>query len=228
MAQVRNIGITVLNNAVAGDAALTAGNIIVTGLQPIPKAEVTSSSKVSFTAGVVAIKEEDFTGINVLDNTQYRLVTKLLDQKLTSRTYVVNSGPGATAASIRDLFITAINGDSDRIVDASDGGVNDLDLTHVDVNVGADFVIEGPAGIVENVATPYTAPAGTVLIVEAVAPGQTIPTGQYTTWQIVFKRDIDKPISGDVVQQRVFSSVFGEENAVGFAAFAANLDAALA
>lgn len=181
----------------------------------------------AYSAGVLSDKDYDFTAATLTANTAYSI--RIAVASLTTanaldanpRVYKVNSGTAApTAAQLRDLFITEINQDGGRKVDASTGGGNLLTLILRELDEGDFTTVVSDAGVTEAVSTAFVEPAGTPDIVEAVAPTFSSATAQYTTYDVTFRNYVrNGAISGGFTHQEVVTKVFADTLAANYAAF---------
>lgn len=240
MAERKPIEVAVLNTiqAVAADIIVSKeGGIKLNDgtidlINEILKNKIVSSTKTAFAAGTASDKDYDFNGL-AADDTQFTLKVSVETFPATEespRSYTIWTGTGATDVTIRDAFITEINSDTNRKVEASAGAGDILTLILKDVTTG-DFTTDtsGAADVPETVSVAYVAPAGTPALVDAVSSGLSAPTGEYTTYDIIWKRGArNNAISGAFTEQEVTTRVFPEEGATNFAAFVAVLDSLLA
>jgi hypothetical protein len=204
--------------------------------------------KTAYSAGVVRIVTEDFSGVALTANTQYRIAVEFpkrlgfnneqvidnggrqeANQLIVIREYIVYSGTSAPSADeLKDLFIARITQDTSSLVTATSGGVGILQLEGNDAADG-EFNVESPAGTVEAETQAYVAPSGTPAIVESFAQGQSSPTGEYTTWAIgINKLRRNNAVSGGLVHYPENVYIYADETAANFAAFETALDDILA
>lgn len=197
------ISLTVLDTvqAAAADITFSGGKLEVTGLGEVIKlTDGISYSYDAYAAGTPSVKEYDLSGITLAANYQYRFAVvvdcqvdfhgggKEANELIPIREYVIWTGTTVpTADDIKDELIERITLDPDSRVTAADGGAGVLELTLNSVEEG-DFRAETPEGTVENVTTPFVAPAGTPAVVEANG-GNPNPSGQYDTYTITFGKE---------------------------------------
>lgn len=239
------IDVAVLNSiaAAAADLALAGGKMSCTGLSDTIKlSDGISYTKTAYAAGTLSQKTVDFTAISLAANTAYRLAIVVPDAKdfsgggreanqlIPIREYVVYSGDSApTATEIATAFKERINLDLQRKVDASSAAAL-LTLDLIKLTEGDFFISDenAPAGAVVATVTPFVAPSGTPELVEAVAPTQSIPTGEYTTYVITINKLFrHAAISGLQCYKDVDIYIFAEENDADFGDFETALDAIL-
>lgn len=215
--------VKIFNTPVLADALVSGRKAQITGLQDIDLDNVQSFVAKAFNAGTKAVKDIDFAGITVLNNSNYRLKVLLLDGLGTERIYFFNSDATATAAEIRTGFLDAINADTSRDVDATDGGGDIMRLTGVKVDF--DFDVDDPAGISIAVITPHVAPAGTFAIAQTFDSVNASSGANYKTYEIVHRvRERNAFIGGAFVTNERKTVVFSEQTSTpGFTLLDARL-----
>ena len=180
MAVKKPIEVAVLNTiqAVAADIIVSKeGGIKLNDgtidlINEILKNKIVSSTKTAFAAGTASDKDYDFNGL-AANSTQFTLsisVPTFPGDEENPRKYTIWTGAAATDDGIRDQFITEINADTNRKVEASSGGGDVLTLILKDVTTG-DFTVDtsGAADVPEVVQVAFVAPAGTPALVDAVS-----------------------------------------------------------
>ena len=119
-----------------------------------------------------------------------------------------------------------INLDPSGDVTASLNGVQ-LRLTLDSVDEG-DFFPSVESGATITEPTPYAAPAGTPAIVEALAPTQSSPTANYTTYKIDYKHFYKhNGVGGMESRKDEYVYIFADALAANYAAFDTELQAVL-
>jgi hypothetical protein len=238
--------LAVLNviQALAADVVLSGGDFKLNDgsediLEPIKLTDGISYNKTPYALGTPSIKDVDFAAGPLLAYSQYRLAVEIpgridfngggqeANQLIAIKEYIVWTGVTApTATSLATDFVAQINlyGESD--VTASLNGA-ELRLTLNDVAEG-DFFPSVESGATITDITPYVAPSGTPAIVEALAPTQSSPTAEYTTYQIDYKQYYKhNGVGGMEARKDAYVLIFADENATNFAAFELELLAVL-
>lgn len=255
MANTKPSDVAVLNviQAAAADVVLSGGKLQINNgtfdllSEALKISDGTNVTKTAYNAGVVRIVTENFTGVALTANTQYRIAVEFpkrlgfnneqvidnggrqeANQLIVIREYIVYSGTSAPSADeLKDLFIARITQDTSSLVTATSGGVGILQLEGNDAADG-EFNVESPAGTVELEPQAYVAPSGTPAIVEEFAQGQSSAAAEYTTWAIAVNRlRRNNAVSGGKVHYPEFIYIFADELAANFAAMETELDAVL-
>ena len=225
------VSVAILNviQAAAADIIFGPGGLFtVTDLgEEIKLTDGREFNTTAFSAGVLSEKDYDLAAITLTADTQFTITVKVDHpsdpEPLESqeRSYTVSSGSTVpTADEIRDLFIDRVNQDTNRKVDATDGGAGIVTLTLRELNEGDFITIASPAGTVEVVVTAFVEPAGTFALVDAFSPGNASVTATYKTYELVYRRFArNNAISGAFTHQDERVLIFADTGAANFAAF---------
>jgi hypothetical protein len=238
--------LAVLNviQAAAADVVLSGGKLKLNDgskdiLEPIKLVDGEGYTATAYAAGTPSVKDVDFAGGPLLAQSQYRLAVEIpgridfagggqeANQLIAIQEFIVWSGSAApTAASLAADFEAQVNLYGESGVTAS-VVANKLRLTLDKVSEG-DFFPSVESGATITVVTPYVAPAGTPEIVEALAPTQSDPTAQYTTYKIDYKQYYKhNAISGMEGRKDAYVYIFADSTATNYAAFNTELLAVL-
>jgi len=238
--------LAVLNviQAAAADVVLSGGDLKLNDgsediLDPIKLVDGEGYTTTAYALGTPSVKDVDFAGGPLLAYSQYRLAVEIpgridfagggqeANQLIAIKEYVVWTGSAVpTATSLATDMMAQVNLYGESGVTASLNGA-ELRLTLDKVSEG-DFFPSVESGATITVITPYVAPSGTPEIVEALAPTQSSPTAEYTTYKIDYKQYYKhNGVGGMEARKDEYVLIFADENATNFAAFETELLAVL-
>lgn len=215
--------VKIFNTPVLADTLVSGRKAQITSLQDIDLDNVQSFVAKAFAAGTASIKDIDFAAVTVTSNSSYRMEVLLLDGLGIPRKYFFNSDASATLAEIKAGFIAAINADTSRDVDATDGGADLIRLTSIKVDF--DFSVVDPSGITTAVITPHVAPAGTFAIAQTFDSVNASSGANYKTYEILHRvRERNAFIGGAFVSNERKTVIFSEQTSTpGFTLLDARL-----
>lgn len=238
--------LAVLNviQAAAADVVLSGGDFKLNDgsediLNPIKVVDGEGYSKTPYALGTASVKDVDFAAGPLLANSQYRLAIEIpgridfagggqeANQLIAIQEYIVWTGSVVpTATSLATDFVAQVNLYGESGTTASLNGA-ELRLTLDKVSEG-DFFPSVESGATITVITTYVAPSGTPAIVEALAPTQSSPTAQYTTYKIDYKQYYKhNGVGGMEARKDEYVLIFADSTATNFAAFETELLAVL-
>lgn len=238
--------LAVLNviQALAADVVLSGGDFKLNDgsediLNPIKVVDGEGYNKTGYAVGTHSVKDVDFAAGPLLADSQYRLAIEIpgkiafagggqeANQLIAIQEYIVWTGSVApTATSLATDMMAQVNlyGESGTTASLA-GGKLRLKLDNVSEG---DFFPSVESGATITVITPYVAPSGTPAMVEALAPTQSSPTAQYTTYKIDYKQYYKhNGVGGMEARKDEYVLIFADENAANFAAFEIELLAVL-
>lgn len=221
------IGVSVLNTPVGGDAALATGVVTITGLPTIKYKDIESYGVINFSAGVLQQEDMNFAGLVPIIGDPFKIIIRPNLQRLgvaeipkgQTETYIVLATT-TTLTDLIDLFVTAINNNSQTVTGTRNANVLELDQNDFDID--GFSVPEFPAGITGvTTNTAFTAPNGSPSQVESFVDSSVTvaASGQFRRYTIVIHNRKEFASDGDVTAQKVLAIVFADELAGSFAAF---------
>ena len=221
------IGVSVLNTPLGGDAALATGVVTITGLPTIKFKDIESFGVIPFTAGVLQQEDMDFTGLVPIVGDPFKIVVRPNLQRIgvaeiplgQSETFIVIATT-TTLVDLIDLFVTAINNNSQTVTATRNGNVLELDQN--DFTIDGFSVPEFPAGITGvTTNTAFVEPNGSPSQVESFVDSSVTvaASGEFRRYTLVIHKRKEFASDGDVTSQKVLAIVFADELDGGFAAF---------
>lgn len=221
------IGVSVLNTPVGGDAALATGIVTITGLPTIKYKDIDSFDVINFAAGVLQQEDVDFAGLVPIVGSAFKIVIRPNLRRVgvaeipigQSETTIVIATT-TTLIDLIDLFVTAVNNNSQKVTATRNGDV--LELDQDDFTIDGFSVPEFPAGITDvTTNTAFVEPNGSPSQVESfVDSSVTVAAGgQFRRYTLVIHKRKEFAADGDVTSQKVVAIVFADELDGGFAAF---------
>lgn len=221
------LGVSVLNTPVGGDAALATGIVTITGLPTIKYKDIDVFDVVNFSAGVLQQEDADFAGLVPTVGSAFKIVIRPNLRRIgvaeipegQSETSIVIATT-TTLIDLIDLFVTAIN-DNSQVVTAT-RNVNVLELNQINFDIDGFSVPEFPAGITGvTTNTAFVEPNGSPSQVESfVDSSVTVAAGgQFRRYTLAIHKRKEFASDGDVTSQKVLAIVFADELDGGFAAF---------
>lgn len=221
------IGVSVLNAPIGADAALATQIITVTGLPTIKFKDVDSFEVINFTAGQLQQEDVDFAGLVPIVGDAFKIVIRPNLRRLgvaeipigQSETTIVIATT-TTLTDLIDLFVTAINNNSQKVTATKNGSVMELDQD--DFTIDGFSVPEFPAGITDvTTNTAFIEPNGSPSQVESFVDSSVTvaASGEFRRYTFVIHKRKEFASDGDVTSQKVLAIVFADELAGSFAAF---------
>ena len=221
------LGVSVLNTPVGGDAALATGIVTITGLSTIKYKDIEVFDVINFSAGVLQQEDMNFAGLVPIIGQAFKIVIRPNLQRLgvaeiptgQSETTIIIATT-TTLTDLIDLFVTAINNNSQKVTATRNANV--LELNQDDFTIDGFSVPEFPAGITGvTTNTAFVAPNGSPSQVESfVDSSVTVAAGgQFRQYTLAIHKRKEFASDGDVTAQKVLAIVFADELDAGFAAF---------
>ena len=221
------IGVSVLNAPVGANAAIATGVVTIAGLPTIKFKDIESFDVINFTAGVLQQEDVDFAGLVPIVGQAFKIVIRPNLRRLgvaeipigQSETTIVIATT-TTLTDLIDLFVTAINNNSQKVTATRNANVMELDQD--DFTIDGFSVPEFPAGITDvTTNTAFVEPNGSPSQVESFVDSSVTvaASGEFRRYTFVIHKRKEFASDGDVTSQKVLAIVFADELAGSFAAF---------
>ncbi len=224
MAKEQLTSISVLNTPVVGDATISGGKSVITGVgDQFRPDDIVSFVRTAFNAGVESEKTFDLSGVSIVQGRANRFE---VTHNGVARTYIVFLDTGDTTTDLQVGLLARIEQDTDAVVENNTSAAANLKLKLKSTALnGGDFSVTAkPDGSTEAINVAFVAPAGTPSIVEGFDPVNASATGEYATYEftVSIQRDhyaVGGNLTGDV--RKIL--IFAEETDAGFAGFDARI-----
>ena len=201
--------------------------VTVTGLPTIKFKDIDSFQVINFTAGQLQQEDMNFAGLTPIVGDAFKIIIRVNLKRIgvaevpigQSETFIIIATT-TTLTDLIDLFVTAINNNSQKVTATRNANV--LELNQDDFTIDGFSVPEFPAGITGvTTNTAFVAPNGSPSQVESFVDSSVTvaASGEFRRYTFVIHKRKEFAADGDMTSQKVLAIVFADELDGGFAAF---------